>query len=98
MPSKNKRRGNDFEREVVEAAKARGIEAQRAWGSDGRSMGMHAEVDLVIKGWKVQAKRRKLFPAWLTPNENVDVQVVRKDRGQPFIVMPLDTFLDLIED
>jgi len=97
MTSKNKRRGNDFERELVEAAIASGFEARRAWGSDGRSLGMHPEVDVVIKGYKVQAKRRKLFPAWLAPSEHVDVQAVRRDRGQPFIVMPLDMFLDLIK-
>ena len=98
MTSKNKRRGNDFERELVQAAQANGINAIRAWGSDGRALGMHAEVDLIINGYRIQAKRRKQWPAWLVPNENVDVQAVRRDRGKPFIVMPLEMFLDLIKD
>lgn len=98
MPAKNKRRGTIFEKEVEQAALAAGLDARRAWGSDGRALGLHPEVDVVIGNYTVQCKRRKRFPQWLEPGDNVDVQAVRRDRGKPYIVMPLEMFLDLIKE
>ena len=93
MTAKNKRRGNILEHEVVAAAKEAGLDAVRAWGSDGRALGEHAEVDVMIGTWKVQCKRRKRLPQWLTPSEHVDIQIVRQDRDIPYVVMPLEVFL-----
>ena len=45
MPSKNKARGNALERKIVKLAEAHGVDARRAWGSDGRSMGYTEDVD-----------------------------------------------------
>jgi Holliday junction resolvase len=97
MTAKNKRRGNVFEQEVVKAAKEKGFDAARAWGSDGRALGEHPEVDVMIGTWKVQCKRRKKLPAWLVPSEHVDVQMVREDRGRPYVIMPLDLFFAFID-
>ena len=49
MPSKSKEKGNRFERLCVNLALAKDLSAQRAWGSDGRSMGEHQEVDIKIE-------------------------------------------------
>ena len=49
MPSKNKARGNRFERLVISRAKNAGFEAERAWGSDGKSLGLTHDVDGIIK-------------------------------------------------
>ena len=38
MSSPSKRKGNAFERELVNTAKDWGLEAQRAWGSNGQSL------------------------------------------------------------
>jgi len=43
-----KQKGNRIERECVNLAKGYGFESKRAWGSDGRSLGWHEEVDMVI--------------------------------------------------
>jgi Holliday junction resolvase len=43
-----KQKGNRIERECVNTAKGFGFESKRAWGSDGRSLGWHEEVDMVI--------------------------------------------------
>jgi len=94
VTAKNKRRGNVLEHEVVAAAKEAGLDAVRAWGSDGRALGEHPEVDVMIGTWKVQCKRRKRLPQWLIPSEHVDIQVVRQDRGKPYVVMPLEVFLE----
>ena len=39
MTHRNKVRGNNLEREVVNAAKDAGLSAKRAYASDGRSLG-----------------------------------------------------------
>ena len=59
MSSPSKQKGNRFENELVDLAKGYGLSAQRAWGSNGRAMGEHEEVDCKIEEFTVQAKRRK---------------------------------------
>ena len=97
MTAKNKRRGNVLEYEVVAAAKEAGLDAVRAWGSDGRALGEHPEVDVMIGSWTVQCKRRKRLPQWLTPSEHVDIQVVRQDRDKPYVVISLERFLEMMD-
>ena len=48
MPNRNKQKGNRFERYIVSLCEQSDIPAKRSWGSDGRSLGMHEEVDVVI--------------------------------------------------
>jgi hypothetical protein len=98
MTHPSKRKGNRFEREIVDLAVASGLESKRAYASNGESLGLHAEVDLVIAGKKIQAKRRAKIAKWLQPNENVDAVVVRQDHGQPLIVMSYFEYLDLIKE
>ena len=94
MPSKSKAKGNRFERQIVDRAKHFDLKAKRAWGSDGRAMGQHEEVDIIIGDkLKVQAKCRKKIGEWMIPNENVDIQVIKGDRTTPLAVLPLDLFL-----
>ena len=54
---------------------------------------MHAEVDLIIEDYKIQAKIRKSIASYLVPNENVDAQVIREDRGEAYIVLRLEDWL-----
>lgn len=97
MASKNKKRGNKLEYEIVEMAKSLGFEAKRAWASDGRSMGEDKEVDVLIdNGWKVQAKRRKKLASYLIPAEGIDFNVVREDRGRPLAIIDLRELLLLL--
>jgi Holliday junction resolvase len=93
-PSKVK--GNKFERDVVNKAKEFGLESKRAYASNGESLGMHAEVDLIIEDYKIQAKIRKSIASYLVPNENVDAQVIREDRGEAYIVLRLEDWLEFI--
>jgi len=99
MPAKNKIRGNALEREVVKMARERGFNAERAWGSDGKSLGEHSEVDVRIRNfntYKIQCKRVKRLAKYLTPSEHVDFQVVREDRGKAMAVIPLDNLLKML--
>jgi len=100
MPSTNARRSKKHEREVVNAAEDAGLTAERAWNSDGRSLGENKECDVRLEtpdgdAWTVQAKRRRTVASYLT-EENADVVVTREDRSQNLVVVPLDAFLDLL--
>ena len=94
-PSKTK--GNKFERDVVNKAKEFGLESKRAYASNGESLGMHAEVDLIIEDYRIQAKIRKSIASYLLPNENVDAQVIRQDRGEAYVVLRLEDWLKQIQ-
>ena len=100
MTHKNKVRGNNLEREVVNAAKEVGLSAKRAYASDGRSLGKSEVVDVIVENYCVQAKRRKRIAEWLYPDnhgEDVDVVVTRMDRKEPLAVIPLKEWLRLIK-
>ena len=96
MSHPSKRKGNAFERELVNLAQGWGFSAQRAWGSNGRSLGMHDEVDLLIEEYKVQAKRRKTLPKYLKC-EHTDIVAFREDRGETYALMSMDKFLTLLK-
>ena len=101
MPHPSKQKGNRYERELVNEAKAAGVFAQRAWGSNGQALGEAAAVDVALGSqgeWTVQAKRRKSIAGYLTPPEGCDVVAVREDRGESLVVLPYDRFLDLISE
>ncbi len=93
MAHPSKVKGNKFERDVVNKAKEFGLESKRAYASNGESLGMHAEVDLIIEDYKIQAKIRTSIASYLVPNENVDAQVIREDRGEAYIVLRLEDWL-----
>ena len=91
-PSKNK--GNRFEREIVKAVELHEVKCVRAWGSNGKALGCHEEVDILIDDEiKVQAKVRKALQNWIRPSENVDVQIIKEDRGKIYVVQELNDWL-----
>jgi Holliday junction resolvase len=92
-----KRKGSGFERELVNQAKTRGFEAERAYGSNGRALGESEEVDLVVKGCRIQAKRRATLPAYLQIPDGADAVAFRQDRGQTLVLITWDTLLTLIQ-
>ena len=98
MPSKSKAKGNRFERECVNKALERGLNSQRAWGSDGRSLGLHSEVDLTIEDFTVQCKVRKRVAKWLIPIDLPNhVQLIKEDRGEIYTVMKMEKFLEILQ-
>jgi len=105
MAHRNAERAKEHEREVVRAAEAVGLEAERAWNSDGRSLGKTEETDVLIRARddmvtdaiRVQCKRRKSIARYLTCEES-DIVVVREDYQDNLAVVPFDTFLDLVTE
>jgi len=95
MTHPSKVKGNGYEREIVAKFQEHGIECERAYASNGRALGMHEEVDcLANKELRIQAKRRKNIAKWLKPSIFVDAVVVREDRGDSYILLRLDDFLE----
>lgn len=105
MTHPSKRKGNRYERELVEDAQAVGLEAERAYASDGRSLGEGKECDLLVRGrddmildaLRIQAKRRKNVAQYLTPPEDADINVIRENYGESLAVVPWDLFLELLQ-
>ena len=99
MPNPSKQKGSRFERLVVDLTNDAGLEAKRAWGSNGAALGCHEEVDVLIENnIKVQCKVRKNIANWMMPSEHIDVQVIKQDRDIPYAVLPYDTYLKLIKN
>jgi hypothetical protein len=97
VSSPSKRKGNGFERELVMLAKAFGLRSQRAYASNGRSLGLAEEVDLVVDEWRVQAKRRKRLPSYLQIPRGCDVVVTRMDNNESLVLVPYRRFLELVK-
>ena len=100
MSHPSKIKGNKFERDVVKKAELFEIDGKRAWASDGRSLGLDAEVDVVIGNKKyndemhVQCKIRKRLPEYIFPkNDAIDSHVIRENRGEAYIVMRYEDYL-----
>ena len=96
MTHPSKRKGNGFERELVSQAIESGLVAERAYASNGRSLGHHEEVDLLVDGKRIQAKRRKAIATFLRPNENVDAVCVRENGGETIVLLTWWEYLDLL--
>ena len=95
MTHRSKQKGNRFERLIVDKAHSYGIKGERAWGSNGRSLGMHEEVDVLLEGdLRIQAKCRKNIAKWLKPSIEVDAVAVRENRGETYIILRYEEFLD----
>jgi len=101
MGSSSKRKGFAYEREIVKMFQEGSFEAQRAYASDGRSLGLASNVDIKVlldhnTSLNVQAKRRKAIADYIKPEPNVDAQVIREDRGESYVVITLDTFIHIL--
>jgi|TARA_R100000742_G_C4279578_1_gene104573 Holliday junction resolvase len=100
MTHKNKIRGNNLERECVNIAKGEGLSAERAYASNGLSLGKSEQVDCVVEGYAIQAKRKKKVAQWLYPKyhaDDVDVVVTRMDRKEALAIIPYDEWIRLIK-
>ena len=95
MAHPSKRKGNTYERELVQQARAAGLPAERAYASNGRSLGMAEDVDVVVAGQRIQAKRRKRLPMHLRPSETVDAVAFREDHGATNVLLRWSDFLKL---
>ena len=98
MASPSKAKGNRFERELVNKAKEYGLEAKRAYASNGLSLGKTEDVDLLIEDKSYQAKCRKTIGELYKPNKNVFGQIFKEDRDDTYIMLRFDDYLQMLLD
>ena len=98
-----KQKGNRIERECVNLAKGYGFKSKRAWGSDGRSLGWHEEVDMTIdikekiKTFKFQVKGRKKIGDLYKPCDEVYGRILKEDRKEALVTIRYKDLLDLFK-
>ena len=98
MPSKNKARGNRLERLVVNQAKEAGLNAIRAYASNGMSLGEAEDVDVKIDQYKGQCKMRKKIASFMKPPESCDIALIKEDREETLVVIRYPDFLRMLID
>lgn len=104
MGQRSSRKGKRYERELVREAEAAGLEAERAYASNGKALGEAEACDVLLRhpeanvmdATRVQAKRRASIAQYLSPPDGADVTVIREDRGESLAVVPWSLFLDLV--
>jgi Holliday junction resolvase len=97
MSHPSKRKGSSYERELVNQAKELGLEAERAYASNGKALGCTEGVDLKVEGIRIQAKRRKKLAEYLQIPDGADAVVFREDHGQSLTLIRYEYFLELLE-
>lgn len=101
MSHPSKIKGNRVEREVVDIFKQEDIKATRAWGSNGKSLGLHEEVDVYVNDLdlKIQVKARKQIAEYVIPDTNiVDMQVVKGNNKPHLAVLPLKVLIKYLKE
>ena len=98
MTHPNKIKGNNYERELVNDAQDKNLLAERAYASNGKALGEVEEVDLIVGGCRIQAKRRKALPNYLALNDGVDAVAFRQDRGETLVLIRWSDFLDKLKE
>lgn len=98
MGKRSIRKGKNYEREVVNEAKQHGLNAERAYASNGQALGEVKECDVKIEQWRCDLKRRKNIANYLDITDGVDCKIIREDRGESIVLLPLQQFLELIKN
>jgi len=96
MSHPSKQKGNRVERLIVDLAKQYGLEAVRAWGSNGQSLGFTAEVDARIANRSMQIKARKSIADYIKPAVNIDAQIIKEDRSEPLVVIRISDYFEML--
>ena len=95
--NRSKQKGNRFERECVEKAKQLGLTSERAYASNGKSLGESETVDVIIlaNGEKIrcQCKVRSRIAEYIKVPKGCDVTLIKEDRGEIYVVQKYDKWL-----
>jgi len=97
MPNRQKEKGSRFERELVDKAKAHGLEAYRVPLSGAGSIKNDVHIKVGRTLWEIEAKKRADGFKFLYEHiADADVLVVGADRQKPLAVIDYEDFLDLL--
>ena len=101
MANKQKEKGNRFEYQVRDTFIDNGVDCIRSYASDGRSLGLDKEVDLLVKHkgkqYTVQCKVRKKISSFIKPSKDIYTQIIKEDRGDTVCVIRLIDFIELLQ-
>jgi len=98
MTHPSKAKGNRFERALVNTAKESGLDAKRAYASNGEALGEGPEVDLMVEGVRIQAKVRAKLAKFLQIPDGCDAVAAKQDFGETLLIMRFTDFLDLLKE
>lgn len=102
MPNRNRQRGYEHEKEVVDTLRELGLSADRARSSDGRALGLESGVDVAVYlgggvPFKIQCKRQKRkINKNYKPAKFVQAQIIREDYGGNYAVLRLEDLAGLL--
>ena len=88
MGRRNRQRGAELQRQVVNLAKDFDFEA---YNRD-RGGAQHEQGDVEIDSKFYRCKRRKTIPTWIMPEKEEEGVFFRADRGALMISLPANTF------
>jgi hypothetical protein len=101
MASSSKAKGNRLEVKIVKMAEEAGIKATRAWGSNGKSLGLTDDVDVLMGPYKIQAKARKAIAEFMKPPPGADITIIQEIRKghseEPLAVLPFKLLLEILK-
>jgi hypothetical protein len=89
---RNRQRGAELQRQVVRMAKEFNLDA---FNRD-RGGAQHEKGDVEIEGKYYGCKRRKSIATWVKPEKQESGVVIRGDREDPFMVVPLEQYMMLL--
>ena len=89
---RNRQRGAELQRQVVRMAKEYKLDA---FNRD-RGGAQHEKGDVEIEDKYYGCKRRKSIASWVKPEKQESGVVIRGDREDPFMVVPLEQYMMLL--
>jgi Holliday junction resolvase len=100
MTHASKRKGNGFEREIVNLLQAAGIQANRVPLS-GAVSGYEGDLRITVGGLERRAeckRRRRAFGTLTAMLGNNDFLFVRDDHCEPLVALSIETFCALVRE
>ena len=89
---RNRQRGAELQRQAVRIARNSELEAHNR----DRGGAQHEMGDIEIEDKFYGCKRRKAIPRWLLPEKHESGVIFRGDRMSPYISIPLEIYLLLV--
>lgn len=97
MPNRSKEKGTRFENQLVQIAKAHGLDAVRVPLSGAGSIKNDVHIKIGREVWEIEAKKRANGFSFIYDNiEGADVLVIGADRKKPLAVLDYEDFLNLL--
>ena len=99
MPAKSRTKGRRAEQEIVNLAKAAGLEASREWANAQHPDPSMRACDVLVAGKRAQVKvMASGFAKLYAGLEGVELLFVRRDHSEWLVVLRADDYLELLKE